>query len=66
MPQTPVPQEAGDSVDTPEPGGLSIEQARELVTGFTASRGCRGVDVTIYDPKLDPDGSAGECLLRLW
>lgn len=46
------------AVDTPEPNGLTWTQLRDLLTGLLSSPGCIGMDVTILDPLLDPDGNA--------
>lgn len=45
------------AVDTPEPGGLSWQQLGELLTIFMSSPNCIGMDVTILDPELDPEGT---------
>lgn len=44
------------AVDTPEPGGLSWQHLSELLTFLLASPQCAGMDVTILDPQLDPNG----------
>ncbi|QSB14744.1 arginase family protein [Natronosporangium hydrolyticum] len=50
------------AVDTPEPGGLNHDQLRALLTPLLAAPGWVGLDVTIYDPTRDPDGTAGVAL----
>lgn len=49
------------AVDSPEPNGLSWDELATLLGRLVASSGCVGMDVSIFDPDLDPDGSiAGE------
>ena len=54
------------AVDSPDPGGLLPD---ELVAAAAArssrSPRCVGLNVTIYDPDLDPDGTAGALLTDL-
>jgi len=47
------------AVDSPQPGGLPPDQLVLLLRGLLASNLACGVDVTIYDPELDPDGRCG-------
>lgn len=47
------------AVDSPQPGGLPPDQLVLLLGELLASDLAYGVDVTIYDPELDPDGSCG-------
>jgi arginase len=52
------------AVDYRLPGGLSVA---ELVTGLSAAMDTGravGSEVTIYNPQLDPDGSAGRELVH--
>jgi arginase len=42
--------------DAPEPGGLDYPQLVELLRPLVADPACVGLEVTIYDPDLDPDG----------
>jgi arginase len=44
------------AVDSPEPDGLTWEELVELLGGFTAAELAVGMQVTIFDPDLDPDG----------
>lgn len=46
------------AVDAPQTGGYDWDQLRRLVRPLTSTPGLLGVDVTIYNPALDPDGSA--------
>lgn len=44
------------AVDSPGEPGLSFAQLTELVGALVGTGRVLGVDVTIYDPELDPDG----------
>ncbi|MEY9864274.1 arginase [Catenulispora sp. GAS73] len=50
------------AVDSPEPGGLSAEELVALLRPLLAAPQCAGLQVTIYDPDLDPDGQAAAVL----
>jgi arginase len=50
------------AVDSPEPGGLLPDELAELLSVLVAHPRTAGVDVAIYDPDLDPDGSAADLL----
>lgn len=43
------------AVDSPEPGGLTFEVLTLVLRRLMAVPGAIGMDVTIYDPDLDPD-----------
>jgi arginase len=45
------------AVDSPQPGGLPPDQLVLLLRELLATDLAYGMDVTIYDPELDPDGS---------
>ncbi|NIK58051.1 arginase family protein [Kribbella shirazensis] len=45
------------AVDSPDPGGIDHDQLRALLRPLLASPKCVGVDIGIFDPDLDPDGS---------
>jgi arginase len=55
-----------DAVDSPAPGGMSFDELAALLARLAP--GAVGVQVTIFDPDLDPDGSIAEaltdCLVR--
>ncbi|MFD9104292.1 arginase family protein [Streptomyces virginiae] len=53
------------AVDSPDPGGLRPEEVAELLAVLVGSPRCVGLNVTIYDPDLDPDGHAGALLADL-
>jgi arginase len=44
------------AVDSPEPGGLTHQELVALLRVLTASELARGMQLTIFDPDLDPDG----------
>lgn len=50
------------AMDTPTPGGLTLDQLRELLVQPLASPRARGMEVTIFDPDLDEDGSLAAAL----
>jgi arginase len=50
------------AVDSPDPDGLLPDELVELLRPLLASPHCAGFNVTIYDPDLDPDGTAGALL----
>lgn len=47
------------AVDAPDAGGLLPDELAVLLRTLVRSERCVGLNVTIYDPDLDPDGSAG-------
>ncbi|MEO3974575.1 arginase family protein [Streptomyces sp. CAU 1734] len=53
------------AVDSPDPGGLLPAELAVLLAGLLRSPRCTGMNVTIYDPDLDPDGRAGALLTDL-
>lgn len=53
------------AVDSPDPDGLLPHELRPLLAGLLASDHCVGLNVTIYDPDLDPEGTAGALLADL-
>ncbi|MEU6313988.1 arginase family protein [Streptomyces sp. NPDC047014] len=53
------------AVDSPDPGGLRPEEVAALLATLVGSPRCVGLNVTIYDPDLDPDGRAGTLLADL-
>jgi arginase len=54
-------EEVMPAVDSPSSGGLGHDHLTALLGGLVASSRCSGIDVTIFDPDLDPDGVfAGE------
>ncbi|WP_372352526.1 arginase family protein [Streptomyces sp. KL116D] len=53
------------AVDSPDPDGLLPDELLALLRPLLASPRCVGMNVTIYDPDLDPDGTAGALLTDL-
>ena len=53
------------AVDSPEPGGLGIEELAGLLVPLVRHPKALGMEVTIYDPSLDPDGVYGPRLVGL-
>ncbi|MER6382911.1 arginase family protein [Streptomyces sp. NPDC001250] len=53
------------AVDSPDPDGLRPEELLALLRPLLAAPHCVGLNVTIYDPDLDPDGTAGTLLTDL-
>jgi arginase len=51
------------AVDYRLPGGLSAEELRHVLRAAAESGGLAGLEVTIYNPALDGDGSAGQLLV---
>ncbi|WP_200957042.1 arginase family protein [Lysobacter sp. Root916] len=52
------------AVDSPNERGLSFGQLRALLAPLLASPKAVGLELTIYDPDLDPDGRYGARLAR--
>ncbi|WP_406412947.1 arginase family protein [Streptomyces sp. NBC_01614] len=50
------------AVDSPDPEGLTPDELVALLRPLLASAHCVGLNVTIYDPDLDPEGTAGALL----
>jgi arginase len=50
------------AVDSPNPDGLQLDQLRDALRVFLADPRVVGMEVTIYDPDLDPDGKHGDAL----
>ncbi|WP_328718345.1 arginase family protein [Streptomyces sp. NBC_00247] len=53
------------AVDSPDDGGLLPDELTSLLRPLIASPRCVGLNVTIYDPDLDPTGTAGALLADL-
>jgi arginase len=50
------------AVDSPQPGGLLPDELAGLLRELLGGELARGMDVTIYDPELDPDGTSAALL----
>jgi arginase len=53
------------AVDSPDPNGLAIDEVYRLVRTLVASPRCAGLQLTIYDPDLDPDAHCARLLAGL-
>lgn len=53
------------AVDSPEPGGLDLDQMAELLTPLARHPKALGMQLTIYDPGLDPDTRGARVLAAL-
>ncbi len=53
------------AVDSPDPDGLLPGELTALLRPLVRSPHRVGLDVTLYDPDLDPDGTAGVLLTDL-
>lgn len=53
------------AVDSPEAGGPDVHQLVDLLAPLVAHPRSLGMEVTIYDPELDPDEGAGRRLVGL-
>jgi arginase len=52
------------AVDYRQPGGLSVDELATILLAAMATGRVAGVEVTIYNPVLDPTGSAGAALTQ--
>jgi arginase len=53
------------AVDYRTPGGLTWDEAAEILGGLLDADGARGLEVTIFNPLLDADGSLAQRLCDL-
>ena len=53
------------AVDSPLPNGLDLDTAAELLGSLVSHPAARGLQVTIYDRTLDPDGSGAAVIVDL-
>ncbi len=53
------------AVDSPEPGGLDLDAAADLLTPLVRHPAALGLELTIYDPALDPDRTSAARLADL-
>ena len=45
------------AVDAPTPGGIAFAELELLIAGLVESPHCLGVEITVFDPDYDPDGT---------
>ncbi|HET9518079.1 MAG TPA: arginase family protein, partial [Actinoplanes sp.] len=48
------------AVDAPEPGGIAFPELELLLAGLVDTPHCLGVEITVFDPDYDTDGSYAE------
>jgi arginase len=53
------------AVDSPEPGGVTLDELAELLTPLARHPLALGLELTIYDPALDPDRTSADRLTAL-
>ncbi|MFI7044317.1 arginase family protein [Streptosporangium sandarakinum] len=53
------------AVDSPAPGGMTPDELVGILRGLLAMPGAAGLQVTIFDPDLDPDGAQAALLADL-
>ena len=53
------------AVDSPEPDGLTLEELGDLLAPLARHPSALGLELTIYDPALDPDRSSAARLADL-
>jgi arginase len=53
------------AVDSPDPGGLPPEELATLLKTVSQSKRCAGMQITIYDPTLDPDGVCADRIVEI-
>jgi arginase len=53
------------AVDYRHPGGLTWEEAAEILRGLLHASGARGLELTIFNPRLDPGGGLARRLSDL-
>jgi arginase len=56
-------QEVMPAVDSPGSPGIDPDQLKKILSGLIADRHCSGMNVTIFDPDLDPAGSLAAWLV---
>jgi arginase len=52
------------AVDSPDPGGMTPTEVTAVLRGTMRSRKCVGMELTIYDPELDPTGKYAELVVE--
>jgi arginase len=53
------------AVDSPEDGGMTPEELSTLLIIAMSSDRCVGMEVTIYDPTLDPPGKGADLIVNM-
>lgn len=45
------------AVDAPDPGGIAFAELEMLIAGLVGTPDCLGMELTVFDPDHDPEGS---------
>jgi arginase len=53
------------AVDSPEPGGMTPHELSTVLKAAVKSERCIGMELTIYDPTLDPSGSGADLIVNM-
>lgn len=53
------------AVDGPDPDGLQVDELTALLRVLAAAPGCLGMNVSIYDPDLDPTGEHAATIVEV-
>lgn len=53
------------AVDSPDPGGMTPTELTRSLQMAIASRKCAGMELTIYDPELDPTGRCATVIVDI-
>lgn len=53
------------AVDSPTPGGLDADRLARLLRGLLRLPGAAGLQLTVFDPDLDEDGSQAAVLVDI-
>ncbi len=53
------------AVDSPQPDGMTYDELAEMLRPLLASPLAVGIEVTIFDPELDPDGTLARHLVEM-
>ncbi len=57
--------ESMPAVDSPETGGMTLKELSTLLKTTVHSDRCAGMEITIYDPTLDPAGRGADLIVNL-
>ena len=53
------------AVDSPEAGGMTPQELSTLLRRAVNSQRCTGMEITIYDPTLDPSGVGADLIVHM-
>jgi len=57
--------ESMPAVDSPQTGGMTPEELSTLLQTAVHSERCAGIEITIYDPTLDPAGTGADLIVNI-